>query len=221
MNKLILTIGVAALAAAGVVILLQNQSQTKLRADNESLRQQLNLLTQLQADNEQLSNRLAQANTAAEKQAQELLKLRNEVGTLRKQSGVITDLQRKNQQLSDALAGSRNPPPVRMPEPAPSAAANTGANPPAAPAAPFDLGTVQLVNETPTRFDLGAGRSCTLTPTIDANGNYNIKVLFETKGPDGQSETDIATINTGPGIGVTLNAGDNSIAFTPTVSPNQ
>jgi len=216
--KIISGILIILLVAAAASLVIQQQAQVKLRQENESLRQQLDQLVRLQADNEHLSNGLVQANAAAEGQTTELLKLRGEVGMLHKQTGEIADLQKKNQQLSAALASSRNSQLVKTPQEitpkinAPDNAADAATGP--------DLGAVQLVNQTPSRFDLGGGKTCTLTPTIDADGNYDIKVVFETQNADGQAAP-LATgrIITSPGRAVRLNVGDSSIGFTPTVNP--
>src|ERR1700690_877502 len=181
--KIVSGILLAILVAAAAVLVMQQQAQVGLRQENESLRQQLDQLARLQADNEQLSNRLAQATAAAEAQTTELLKLRNEAGMLRKQSSEIAALQSKNQQLNAALASSRNAQLEKTP-PVPAPRISTP-DPPTTPASLTDLGVIQLINQTPSRFDLGGGRTCTLTPTIDADGNYDIKVVFESKKVDG------------------------------------
>jgi hypothetical protein len=207
------------LAAAVAALVVQNQAQAKLRADNESLRQQLDQLARLQADNETLSNQLARAQAAADAQITELMKLRNEVGMLRKQAVEMAGLQKKNQQLSDALASSRaaqlaKPPPQTSPKANdPNSAATEAATRP-------DLGSVQLVNKMPRQIDLGGGRACVITATINADGNYDIEVTFESKMSDGSTVHTQAEITTPPGHAVSLNAGVNSsIEFTPTVSP--
>src|ERR1035441_6148841 len=217
--KIISGILIALLVAATAALVMQQQAQVKLRQENGSLRQQLDQLARLQADNEHLSNSLARANTAADGQTTELLKLRGEVGMLRKQSIEIADLQKKNQQLSTALTSSRNAQLVKTPQettPKINAPDNVAADTATGP----DLGAVQLVNQTPSRFDLGGGKTCTLTPTIDADGNYNIKVVFEAQNADGQTAP-LANgrILTSPGRAVRLNVGDSSIGFTPTVNP--
>jgi hypothetical protein len=147
------------------------------------------------------------------------MKLRGEVGMLHKQTVEISELQRKNQQLSAALASSRNAqfaktPPETAPKP------NTPDNAAADAAAGPDLGVVRLINQTPSRFDLGGGKTCTLTPTINADGNYDIKVVFESQKANGQTvQTESGEIITSPGHAVRLNSGDSSIGFTPTVNP--
>jgi hypothetical protein len=217
MNKLKFAFVGIVLAAAAVTLVIQHQARVRLRQENESLRQQLDQLARLQADNEQLSNRLAQANAVAEARAAELLKLRNEVGMLRKQGSEMADLQRNNQQLNAALASSHNV----QPEKVPPAAVPPMSTPDSAAATAnvADLGAIQLVNQTPNRFDLGGGKICTLTPTIDADGNYNIKVVFGAQKADGSTENTMTEVTTSPGRTVALEAGGNIISFTPTVNP--
>jgi RNA polymerase sigma factor (sigma-70 family) len=81
-------LGLSALAVAGATaaLVVQHQMQEKLRAENELLQQQM---TQLQTDNESLSNRLAAAGgskSLPDDHLSELLKLRGEVGALRRQT---------------------------------------------------------------------------------------------------------------------------------------
>jgi len=217
MNKLKVAAAGILLAAAVIALVIQNQAQARLRAENESLRQHLDQLARLQADNEALSNRLARAADAADAQTTELLKLRNEVGMLRQQNTTIADLQKRNQQLNTALAASRNVPTAQPPQPAPKP--NAPDNAPAADAAANgpDLGAVQLVNQTPSQFDLGDGRTCTLTPTIGADGNYNIKVVFDSQKPNGEMVQTKGEIVTAPGRAVRISVGDSSIGFSPMV----
>lgn len=221
MNILKIAVVVILLAAAGVALVIQNQAQARLRAENASLRQQSDELARLQADNESLSNRLTRANTSADAQTTELMKLRNEVAMLRKQGLEMAALQRKNQQLNDALNSTRN---ALLAKPPPQTSPKVNAPESTAPdaAAGPDLGAVQLVNETPRKFDLGGGKTCTLTPTIDTDGNYHIKVLFESQKSDGQAmqaEEQTGEIITAPGRAVRITVGDGSIGFTPTVIP--
>jgi uncharacterized protein YhaN len=223
--KIISIILAVLLVAAAAVLVLQQQAQVKLRQENDSLRQQLAQLAALQADNEQLSNRLAQANATADARTTELLKLRNEAGTLHKQTGdiaslqsKIADLQNKNQQLIVALASSRNALLAKTPtETAPKTNAPDNATADAANGP--DLGVVQLVNQMSSQFDLGSGKVC--TPTIKADGTYDIKVVFESQKPDGQTEQSMGQVTTSPGRAVRITVGDSSIGFTPTVNPAQ
>lgn len=98
--KLGLVSAVAVAVAAPLVI--QHQAVSRLREQNQSLQLQQRQLTQLAAENERLSNLLAQATTAQALPAEqnlELLRLRGEVGLLRRQSNELARLQQENRQL--------------------------------------------------------------------------------------------------------------------------
>jgi len=85
MKNLLAGIAIAGLIVCAAFLYLQRQAQEKLRAEDESLRQQI---TQLKADNENLSNLADQTKSSQSlpnEQFNELLKLRGEVGVLRQQ----------------------------------------------------------------------------------------------------------------------------------------
>ncbi|MGD0253857.1 MAG: sigma-70 family RNA polymerase sigma factor [Verrucomicrobiota bacterium] len=89
-----LKLGISALVVAGAAtaLVVQHQTQTNLRAQNESLQQQI---AQLKTNNESLSIRLAMAGDSkslSDKQMNELLKLRGEVGMLRQQTNELGKL---------------------------------------------------------------------------------------------------------------------------------
>jgi RNA polymerase sigma factor (sigma-70 family) len=99
MTKLKLGISALVVAGAATALVVQHQTQTKLGEENQSLRQQM---TQLQTDNESLSNRLAAVGDSkllSDDKLNELLKLRGEVGLLRRQVGEIGKLRAENQRL--------------------------------------------------------------------------------------------------------------------------
>jgi RNA polymerase sigma factor (sigma-70 family) len=100
----------SALVVAGVAtaIVIQQQTQNKLRAENESLAQQI---AQLQTDNESLSNRLTNVGDVKklpEEQFNELLKLRGEVGTLRNQVVELGELREENRRISKELTDANH-----------------------------------------------------------------------------------------------------------------
>jgi RNA polymerase sigma factor (sigma-70 family) len=108
-----LKLGISALVVAGAAtaLVVQHQAQTKLRDQSESLRQQI---AQLQANNENLSNRLAAAADAKPSSSQsppdgqstELLKLRGEVGVLQRQASEASQkAQVAEQKLTAVLSG--------------------------------------------------------------------------------------------------------------------
>lgn len=79
-------IGAVVLAGVATPLLLQHQDQVKLRDENQALRRQVEQLNPLAAENERLSNLLAQGDRApgiAPVQSNELLRLRGEVARLR------------------------------------------------------------------------------------------------------------------------------------------
>ena len=84
-TKLKFAFSTLVVAGAVTAFVSQQQSQSKLRGDNESLWQEI---VQLQTDNASLSNRIASLGEAShlpKDQFNELLKLRGEVGVLRRQ----------------------------------------------------------------------------------------------------------------------------------------
>jgi len=101
---------VGAVVIAGVATPLVIREQAKLRQENESLRKQAEQLTPVQADNERLSNLLAETASSqklASNQLSDLLKLRGEVAGLRSQTNEMKKLQAENQRLRSSLsAGS-------------------------------------------------------------------------------------------------------------------
>jgi len=107
MSLIKLKLGIGALLAVGVTtaFVVQYQAQIKLRAENDSLQQQM---IQLQTDNDSLSNRLTTVTatvTLPDAQEQELLRLRGEVGVLQRQLGDKNQLQVENQRLKTEVAG--------------------------------------------------------------------------------------------------------------------
>jgi len=112
-KKLILwVIGAMVVAGAATLFLMQRQAEGELRAQNQALRQQLDQWSQLSADNERLSNLVAQAKSRpglSQDQLSELLKLRGEVGRLRQQAKEVEVLREANRQAAAALAASQKP----------------------------------------------------------------------------------------------------------------
>jgi RNA polymerase sigma factor (sigma-70 family) len=98
-TQLKLGLSALAVAAAATALVVQQQSQQHLRAENGLLRRQM---AQLQANNEDFSNRLAAAGSPGkltDDQLNKLLKLRGEVGTLRNQAAQIAKVREENQRL--------------------------------------------------------------------------------------------------------------------------
>ncbi len=103
-TKIKLAFSALIVAGATTALVVQHQTQEKLRSENELLQQQI---TQLRSDNGALSNRLADIGDAkklSDDQFNELLKLRGEVGLLRNQVIELGKLREKNRQISKELA---------------------------------------------------------------------------------------------------------------------
>lgn len=110
MAKLRLSSIIATIAIVGLTTFLVIRAQSKLREENQSLRQQMEQLTAFRANNEHLSNLLAKADNAeklANNQIGELLRLRGEVGSLRRQTNELGRLQSENQRLRSSLLTSK------------------------------------------------------------------------------------------------------------------
>ena len=99
-------IGVLVVAGLAVLLIVQNQSIARLREESRALREQAGQLAQVEAENERLSNLLAQAKIAEplpREQMSELLRLRGEVTQLRAQ---------RLERLSSAGTGPTTPAPL-------------------------------------------------------------------------------------------------------------
>lgn len=110
-----------ALGVAGWLGLGQKQQNDDLRGENQSLRQQLARLSELESDHQRLSNLVAQADGAkSNQQLLEVLRLRNEVGVLRRLTNELQLTQEELVQLRSAvvaLAGAGNGATNGVPEP--------------------------------------------------------------------------------------------------------
>jgi len=106
---------------AGVATPLVIQHEAKLRQENQALRQQVDQLAGLPAENERLSNLVAQANNTrpvSNGQLNDLLRLRGEVGILRRQTNELVKLREENRRLqgAQAKAGQKLPSPSSTPD---------------------------------------------------------------------------------------------------------
>ena len=112
MTKLRLGVISAFVLVGGAALwLIQRQSEIKLREQVNSLRTQVDQLSQQRTENERLSNLLAQADRLlTNDQLRELLRLRSEVGLLRKQTNELLKLQAENRQLRSDQASEKTQP---------------------------------------------------------------------------------------------------------------
>ena len=95
-------------AGVGTTLVLEHQTQAKLRQENGALQQQVGQLAQFAEENQRRSNLLAKGNdnsSVVTDPLQELLRLRGEVGALRQQKGELDKLRAENRGLSSQQAG--------------------------------------------------------------------------------------------------------------------
>lgn len=119
----LITMNKFATAFAGAVLVvsvatpmaIQRHNQAKLREENKSLHRQVDHLTPLLAENQRLSNLVAQSAQMSD-QLGELLKLRGEVTMLRAQTNEIAKLQEDNSRLRAALTSTNSKPTPRETE---------------------------------------------------------------------------------------------------------
>lgn len=108
MNMTTLKLGVVgAIVVGGVAtpLAIQHQSLVKQRKENQALRQQVEQMANVAAENDRLSNSVVRAHSAtSDDQLRELLRLRGEVGMLRSQSNQLERLQAENRRLQASLA---------------------------------------------------------------------------------------------------------------------
>jgi RNA polymerase sigma factor (sigma-70 family) len=106
MNMTKIKFGLSAIVVLGAstVLIIEHQAREKLRAENQSLTQQI---AHLKDDNQALSNLAAQAKESASlpnDQFNELLRLRGEVGMLREQTNELGRIRLANQKLLSQVA---------------------------------------------------------------------------------------------------------------------
>jgi gas vesicle protein len=100
MSKSQVGLGVVVVIGAAAIIFLQYQTGQKLRAENESLRQQI---ASLKSDSPDTPTANSQP-TGEDRD--ELLRLRGEVSALRSQTNQIPRLEKQNQQLQEAVTAA-------------------------------------------------------------------------------------------------------------------
>ena len=77
-----------------------------------------------------------------------------------------------------------------------------------------DLGMLELSEGTPTRFDLGGGTNCVVTPTATPDGNATVEIAMGITNADGTvSELGTSRITARPGQHCSISVGDRMIAL--------
>ena len=99
-------LGAAALSGVAIWLAAGHQARLRLGEENRALRRQLDQMDGLIADNERLSNLVAQASgsqSLTDDQLRELLRLRGEAGVLREQRQELETLREENRRVRAAL----------------------------------------------------------------------------------------------------------------------
>jgi len=112
MTKLKLSL-IGAVVAAGVAtpLVVQHQSQARLREENLALRQQVDEQSRLAAENKRLTALLEEANRLepAPEPSRELLRLRSEISLLRQQNQELARILARSQSAAPKQAGDYEP----------------------------------------------------------------------------------------------------------------
>jgi len=86
----------------------------------------------------------------------------------------------------------------------------------ATPANTKDLGELELTNRYETCVNLGAGRSCTITPKLLDRDSLQLTMTVQSRNPDGKTAGFIVTqVVTHPGKPLEVAIGDMDITVTP------
>lgn len=100
---------VAAVVGLAVWLAVEHQARLRLVEEHKALEQQLGQLAGLVAENERLSNLVAQAHPSQslpDDESRELLRLRGEVGLLRQQGEELESVRNENRQARAGRAGA-------------------------------------------------------------------------------------------------------------------
>jgi hypothetical protein len=213
----VMLVGVFGLAT---LFLLQQQKIKHLVAENADLRSQLEQLGSLKDANEHLAEQLKAAAGTLQSNQSELLRLRGQASRLRQLEQDNTQLKAQRQQLEKQMhqaqlaAVSSQPGEVT----AVSEVIKVGSE--ISNASITDLGVLELSDGTPTRFDLGGGTNCVVTPTALSDGNVLMQISSGATKADGTvSELGVSRLTARPGQHCSISVGDRMIGLAVTLKP--
>src|SRR5438034_8949575 len=108
MTKLKITLIIATVAVSlAITFIINRNAKVKLRENDAALRQQDKQLTELIAEQEQLSNRVAEANNSTNSQLNELALLRDRAQLLQKQTNELRSQLKSNRQARASQPASK------------------------------------------------------------------------------------------------------------------
>jgi len=114
MTKIKITLIVATVAVSlAIALIINRNAKVKLRENDAALRQQESRLNQLLAEQQRLSNQVAEAKDSTNSQLSELTKLRNKAQALQEQTNKLGNQVKSNRQLraSQRAAAAESRPP--------------------------------------------------------------------------------------------------------------
>ena len=211
-----LKVGASIFALLSVAALLEFQQVKikRLAAENADLRNQLTLIASLQENNGHLVEQLNTAAATSQASQKELMRLRGQAVRSRQLEQENTQLRSQRQQLEHQLQqarlGTANSQPAEVASiPEVRKAGNQISDP-----RTTDLGMLELSGGTSTRFDLGGGTNCVVTPTALADGNNVMQITTELTNADGTvSELGTSRLTARPGQHCSISVGDRRIAL--------
>jgi len=165
----------------------------------------------LHEENVRLAEQLKTAVAASEADRKDLLRLRALTAKLRLVEQENAQMKVERQRLAGQAAQANSP--ALAPAQTPTAI-ETNLKSAAPPANTTDLGEVEIADREPVRFDLGAGQTCVVTPTVLADGNVLMEIAVEATAADGTAEKlGQSRLTARPGQQCAISVGDRMIAL--------
>jgi hypothetical protein len=211
------TILMAAIVMAAVVVVAwQFKRIQSLEAERAALQAQneqpVAAAESSQPAAQQVSSAPAQVSSA---EMDELLRLRAQASRARQleeENALLkSELQRATGRTASGLAANT----ASAPQAASAASPAADSKPVSSSENSLDLGPVEFTEGTPKRFDLGDGKSCTVTPVLLLNDRITIEVKLDNA--DGKDPSVVKVVaNPGKQLGVWDSSG-KLISLTPTI----
>ena len=199
------------LVVMAALLFWQQHERRRLVAEAAALREQVVQEASLHEENTRLAEQLKTVAAASEADRKELLRLRALASKLRLVEQENAQMKIERQRLVGQPAQA-NPPAARSPET--QAAPDAEPKLVAPPANTTDLGEVEIADREPVRFDLGAGQTCLITPTVLADGNVLMEIAVEGTAADGTAaKLGQSRLTARPGQQCAISVGDRMIAL--------
>ena len=204
----VVMLGIAAL------LLVKQQQIKRLQAENADLRTQLSQMGLLQDTNGLLAERLKGAAETSQANQNELLRLRGQVVRLRQLEQENAQLKSQRQQLDRQMQQTQLAAVSSKAEEVTAVSEVVKVGNGISNANTTDLGMLELSDGTPTRFDLGGGTNCVVTPTATPDGNATMEITVGVSNADGTiSELGTSRLTARPGQHCSISVGDRMIAL--------